>query len=287
MQAQLQEELSFKPTLLTRIFMEGGAPLPANANYATELLWKSYAWIFVFMLSVYFAAKITSGPISVALFNENNADADFGNPEPSFRGRYKALSLFTLIFIIFVLIMHICIMAVIYSVIAMWVSATAESMEGIGKKIHDRFMSSFWRLSNGETMQTYMNTLLFVLFGVFAIQLIYFVAAKGYYMGMMYPDYVDRDKSSAEEHAVQTKYVFNYGLLMTYTLLFLLGLFMMHHLTKPAAPKALVTHFFLIFLYAALFTLWIGFELEKNYPLMVAMLLILLAATIGVGFVKS
>lgn len=276
----------FKPSLITRIFMEGGAP-PAGGQYATELLWKSYAWIFVFMLSVYFSAKITSGPLSAALFNESNPDADFSNPEPSFRGRYKALSLFTLIFIIFVIIMHLCIMSVIYAVIAMWVSATADTMDGIGKKIHDAFMRSFWRLSNGETMQTYMNTLLFVLFGVFVIQLIYFVAAKGYYMGMMYPDYVDRDKSAAEEHAVQTKYIFNYGLLATYTLLFLMGLFMMHHLTKPAAPGALVTHFFLIFLYAALFTLWIGFELEKNYPLMMAMLIILLAVTIGVGFFKA
>lgn len=308
MKVPTPDPYKFKPSLLTRIFMEGGAAkemqtkvqgganqvsaaagmvinnaaeyLDINTVYANGLLSKAYFWLFVLMLSLYLACKIIgSSSLKSVFFKDEDPNSDFDNQEVVFKSRYAMIVKFTLVFILFVVLMHMFIYMVIYIFLAIFVGAMSKNINTVGKDIKDAFLKRFW-LFEGGNMSVYIYFLAFALFGLFAFQIIYFAVARSFYSYMAYPDYIDREKSTAEEHSTPSKYIMNYSVIVFSTVLFLLGLFALHFYTKPMAVMPLIFSLLLLFLYSVLFNIWIGFELEKKYPLVVVMLLVSLVFTI-------
>lgn len=268
----MEEPLKFKPSLLTRVFMEGGAKMvqPSVASGITQESASSalalvYLWVLILMISMYMGAKIIgSSTLVSAFFKEDNPNADFDNPEVIFKFRYMLMIRYTLVYVLMVVCIHLLILAIFYVFIAMFTAATANDMSHIGSDINKAFAAKFWNFEGGN-MSMYVYALGFVLFGVLAFQMVYFAASRSYFSYMAYPDYVDKEKSSAEEHNTPMKYILNYSIIIFSTMMFLIGLFVMHNYTKPFSAGALLFNLLTILIFATTYNLLIGFELEKKY----------------------
>lgn len=274
------EAYKFKPSLWNRVFMEGGKPTSASSStFAENVLDKVWIWIFILMVSLYVAAKILNiQTIQGALFPEDNVNSDFDNMDVPFKERYKLLARYTWIYVLLVVLTHVAIFALVYVFIAIYVGASSNHGDNVGKAIQDTFANIFWRHSEGN-MKVYLMALGFCLFGLFVWYLLYFAAVRSHFAGITYPDYIDKETSSAEEHTMPSKYIFHYALMVCYAMLFMVGLFILHYFTKPLAMGPLGFHLFLLIAYSALFTSWIGYELEKKHSLLMATMAILFIVT--------
>lgn len=296
-QLQQEDPFKFKPSLLTRVFMEGGrnaegmTPTVATVIQggmsqvaAGSALAKVYLWLLILMISLYVAAKIMgSSALVPAFFKEDDANADFDNPEVVFKYRYIMMIRYTLVYILMVVLVHLFIIAICYMIIAIFAAAMAKDMSHVGSDISKAFSSRFWSF-NGGNMSIYMYALGFVLFGLLAFQMVYFAAARSYFSYLAYPEYVDKEISTAEEHSTPMKYILNYSVIVFSSMLFLLGMFAMHNFTKPVAIGPLLMNILLLFIYATIYNLWIGFELEKKYVHMGVMFASAIAISLALQF---
>ena len=291
--------LNFKPSLLTRIILDGGAKTQSGGgklmkggaedakyfvkydiNPDLELQdfideWMSRALIKVFILTIsMYLAYLTIGSklIRKAVFRDLDMEpsTDFSKPATDdFKEKYKKIVIFLLMFVIWTTLYSFILEKLPYPLIYLYFyynKRIGDNVSFLATQTHEFFFNKFPSKQGLGNMDFYNSMERYAVFGIFLYFVVYFFLVKSFITTMRYPNY-DLSKSEDEELPTEKKFLIYYSLTILFTLLFMMGMFTAHFTYRK--PFNLIYMVLVIALYSLLVNFLFSFILKKRKKLMI------------------
>lgn len=293
--------LNFKPSLLTRIILDGGAKpqtgggkiMRGGAEDAKHFVtyginpelelhdfvdeWMSRALIklFILTLSMYFAyLTVGSGFIRRKLFDNVNMDPSTEYAQPSgddFKDKYKKIVIYILIFVLFTAYYSFIIEQLPYPLIYMYYSYNkriGDNVQFLAVQTYHFFFNKFPCKQGMGNMDFFNSMERYALFGILLYFIVYFFLVKSFINTMRYPKY-DLNRTEDEELPTEKKFLIYYSLTILFTILFMMGMFVAHFTYKK--PFNLLYMALVVALYSLLVNFLFCFILKKRKILVIVM----------------
>ena len=293
--------LNFKPSLLTRIILDGGASPQTGGgkimrggaedakyfvtyginpdlelhDFVDEWMSRALIKLFILTLSMYLAyLTIGSAFIRKAVFKDFDMEPSTDYAQPSaddFKDKYKKIVIFILMFVIWTSLYSFIIEQIPYFFIYIYFyynRHVGDNVQFLATETYNMIFNKFACKQGLGNMDFFDSMERYALFGILLYFIIYFFLVKSFINTMRYPRY-DLDKTEEEELPTEKKFLIYYSLTILFTILFMMGMFSAHFTYKK--PFNLLYMVLVVALYALLVNFLYAFMLKKRKILVIVM----------------
>lgn len=301
-------KVNFKPSLLTRIILQGGASddtnLGASETYVKNMVGgagktvdlsdmkqkdmpsfvdhfmaRGYCQLFFLTLAMYLASRIIGSKLISGHIMSN---VDLMDPEMDYEGkelspkevfilRYKKIMILLMLFIAISAILLLVIQHIPLLILYVYFNINKKKNDNVwflAKESFDNIFYKFVSRTEAGNMNFYISIQRYALYGIFLYFLIYYFFVKSFINNMSYPRFMEDEE---QEATVERKFLLHYSLVVLYMVMFSISLFCIHF--EFTNPITIIYTFIIIGLYSVFVSYAFYYDMTKR-PLQVFLYLI-------------
>jgi hypothetical protein len=294
---------NFKPSLLTRLLLNGGTSNTTNDNimqggaqdakyfvkyeinpdlelgeFIDQWMSRVLVKIFIFTIALYLAFQtVGSEGIRGRLFKNVNMDPSTetdSSPDADFKGKYVKIMLITFILIMFTTVYNFILSKIPYIFIYIYFYYNRKVGDDVTFLANTTFELTFDKFPSKQgfgDLKFYDSMQRYATLGVFLYFLVYFFLVKSFITTLRYPNYTGAEET---EFPVEKKFLIFYTLTVMSVLLFMVGLFVAHFTYKDVVTISYMI--LIVALYALFVNFLYSYQLKKQKIKMMVFFFVLL-----------